>query len=171
MNQRKDSKTIFYKLRVQQVNRMKSRLYRQGIATVLAGVCGSHLVANGVLALQLEEVVVTAQKREQSLRDVPISVSAMSGEKINDEGILNLEELSMFMPNVSINKGATQPNLYIRGIGSGSNAGFEQSVGLYIDGIYSGRAQLASVPLTLDLERVEVLKGPQGILFGKNTIG
>jgi len=171
MNQRKDSKTIFYKLRVQQVNRMKSRLYRQGIATVLAGVCGSHLVANGVLALQLEEVVVTAQKREQSLRDVPISVSAMSGEKINDEGILNLEELSLFMPNVSINKGATQPNLYIRGIGSGSNAGFEQSVGLYIDGIYSGRAQLASVPLTLDLERVEVLKGPQGILFGKNTIG
>ncbi len=121
--------------------------------------------------LMLEEVVVTAQKRVQSLQDVPIAVSAMSGEKINDNGIVNLEELVLNIPNVNINKGAGQPNMYIRGVGSGTNAGFEQSVGMYIDGIYSGRAQLASVPITLDLERVEVLKGPQGILFGKNTIG
>lgn len=128
-------------------------------------------VSQSMEQLILEEVLVTAQKREQSLQDVPIAVSAMSGEKINDNGITNLEELTLFMPNVSISKGAAQPNLFIRGVGSGTNAGFEQSVGLYIDGIYSGRAQLASVPLTLDLERVEVLKGPQGILFGKNTIG
>ena len=121
--------------------------------------------------LMLEEVVVTAQKREQSLQDVPIAVAAMSGEKVNDNGIVNLEELAIFMPNVNINKGAASPNLFIRGVGSGTNAGFEQSVGMYIDGIYSGRAQLASVPITLDLARVEVLKGPQGILFGKNTIG
>ena len=128
-------------------------------------------VSQTMAQLMLEEVVVTAQKREQSLQDVPIAVSAMTGEKINDNGITNLEELTLFMPNVSISKGAAQPNLFIRGVGSGTNAGFEQSVGLYIDGIYSGRAQLASVPLTLDLARVEVLKGPQGILFGKNTIG
>lgn len=119
----------------------------------------------------LEEVIVTAQKRAESLQDVPISVAAMSGKKIDDQGITNLEELTLYIPNVNINQGQAQPNLYIRGVGSGTNAGFEQSVGLYIDGVYSGRGALAAVPLTMDLERVEVLKGPQGILFGKNTIG
>lgn len=121
--------------------------------------------------LMLEEVIVTAQKREQSLQDVPISVAAMSGEKINDIGITGLEELTLYTPNVNINKGQAQPNIFIRGIGAGTNGGFEQSVGLYIDGVYSGRGRLAAVPLTMDLARVEILKGPQGILFGKNTIG
>ena len=74
------------------------------------------------------------------------------------------------MPNVTVNAGSGTPNLFIRGIGSGTNQGFEQSVGMYIDGVYAGRGPLAAVPTTMDLERVEVLKGPQGILFGKNTI-
>ena len=126
---------------------------------------------SGVAAPMLEEVVVTAQKRVESLQDVPISVAAMSGEKIMDNGITNLEELTLYIPNVNINQGQAQPNLFIRGVGSGTNAGFEQSVGLYIDGVYSGRGAMATVPLTMDLQRVEVLKGPQGILFGKNTIG
>lgn len=122
-------------------------------------------------APMLEEVVVTAQKRVESLQDVPISISAMSGEKVENDGITNLEELTLYIPNVNISQGQAQPNLYIRGVGSGTNVGFEQSVGMYIDGVYSGRGALAAVPLTLDLQRVEVLKGPQGILFGKNTIG
>jgi outer membrane receptor protein involved in Fe transport len=121
--------------------------------------------------LVLEEVIVTAQKRAESLQDVPISVAAMSGEKMEDNGILDLEELTQYMPNVNINQGRATPNLFIRGIGSGVNAGFEQSVGMYIDGVYSGRGPLANVPTTWDVARVEVLKGPQGILFGKNTIG
>ncbi len=120
---------------------------------------------------QLEEVVVTAQKRVESLQDVPIAVSAMSGTKIDEQGITDLGELTLYIPNVNINPGQAQPNLFIRGVGSGTNAGFEQSVGLYIDGVFSGRGQLAAVPLTMDLERVEVLKGPQGTLFGRNTIG
>ncbi len=128
-------------------------------------------ISQTMAQLMLEEVVVTAQKREQSLQDVPIAVAAMSGDKINDSGIVDLEELALYIPNVSINQGQATANLFIRGVGSGTNAGFEQSVGLYIDGIYSGRGQLSRVPLTLDLARVEVLKGPQGILFGKNTIG
>jgi outer membrane receptor protein involved in Fe transport len=119
----------------------------------------------------LEEVIVTAQKRVESLQDVPIAVSAMSGEKIDQQGITDLGELTLFIPNVNINQGQAQPNLFIRGVGSGTNAGFEQSVGLYIDGVFSGRGQLAAVPITMDLERVEVLKGPQGTLFGRNTIG
>ena len=122
------------------------------------------------MSQQLEEVIVTAQKRAQSLQDVPISVAAMSGEKIVDDGITSLEELTLYIPNVTINSGAATPNLFIRGIGSGTNAGFEQSVGMYIDGVYAGRGPLANVPTTMDLERVEILKGPQGILFGKNTV-
>ncbi|MEM8500755.1 MAG: TonB-dependent receptor [Pseudomonadota bacterium] len=120
--------------------------------------------------LVLEEVIVTAQKRSQNLQDVPIAVSAVSGDKINAVGIVNLQEVTLYTPNVNVNSGASQPNLFIRGVGSGTNTGFEQSAGLFIDGVYSGRGQLAGVPLTMDLQRIEILKGPQGILFGKNTI-
>ncbi len=144
-------------------------LARMGLTTLALAIApAQHALSQ---QLMLEEVIVTAQKREQSLQDVPIAVAAMSGEKINDVGIQDLEELTLYIPNVNINQGRGAPNLFIRGVGSGTNAGFEQSVGLYIDGIYSGRGQLAKVPLTLDLARVEILKGPQGILFGKNTIG
>jgi outer membrane receptor protein involved in Fe transport len=118
----------------------------------------------------LEEVIVTAQKRTENLQDVPISVVAVSGEKVNDLGIIDLEELTTYVPNVTINNGAGTPNLFIRGVGSGTNAGFEQSVGMFIDGVYAGRGALAAVPTTMDLERVEILRGPQGILFGKNTV-
>ena len=129
--------------------------------------CGAGALAQD---LMLEEVIVTAQKRTESLQDVPISIVAISGEKIDDFGITGLEELTQYVPNVTINNGAGTPNLFIRGVGSGTNAGFEQSVGMYIDGVYAGRGALASVPTTMDLERVEILKGPQGILFGKNTV-
>jgi len=129
------------------------------------------MVSTGALAqLVLEEVIVTAQKRAESLQDVPIAITAMGGEKIDDIGITELEELTQYMPNVTINNGAGTPNLFVRGVGSGTNAGFEQSVGMYIDGVYAGRGALAAVPTTMDLERVEILKGPQGILFGKNTV-
>ena len=126
----------------------------------------------GALAqpLMLEEVIVTAQKRTENLQDVPISIIAMSGETIDDAGITGLEELTQYIPNVTINNGAGSPNLFIRGVGSGTNAGFEQSVGMFTDGVYAGRGPLAAVPTTMDLERIEILKGPQGILFGKNTV-
>ena len=129
------------------------------------------LAVNSAVAqnLVLEEVIVTAQKRAESLQDVPISVSAVSGEKINDAGLLNLEDLSLYIPNVHINEAVVSTNLFVRGVGSGVNQGFEQSVGTYIDGIYMGRGFQARAPF-LDLERVEILKGPQGTLFGKNTI-
>ena len=93
----------------------------------------SSLLSSGVLAsdsgLMIEEVVVTAQKRAQSLQDVPIAVSVMGGEKIDKMGVGGLEELSAFAPNVQINEAATQQTVFIRGIGSGANHGFEQSVG------------------------------------------
>jgi iron complex outermembrane recepter protein len=149
----------------------KSRVFKP---TVLAGAIASLSMtgATGVSAEEflLEEIIVTAQKRSEGLQDVPISITAMSGEKINDAGITSLQELTQYTPNVTVNAGAGTPNLFIRGIGSGTNQGFEQSVGMYIDGVYAGRGPLAAVPTTMDLQRVEILKGPQGILFGKNTI-
>jgi len=148
----------------------------RALASVLALV-GTALVSNDTVAQSvdrdsgrmLEEVVVTAQKRVESLQDVPISVSAISSEKLADAGIERIEDLSIYVPNLSMAENGIGTSIYMRGIGSGINQGFEQSTGMYVDGIYYGRAQLSRAPF-LDLERVEVLRGPQPILFGKNTI-
>ncbi|CAA0119166.1 Pesticin receptor [Zhongshania aliphaticivorans] len=120
-------------------------------------------------APQLEEVIVTAQIRAQSLQDVPVSVSAISGEKMMEAGLSKIEDLQAYVPNFTMTESSIGTDIYIRGIGSGENQGFEQSVGMYVDGIYYGRAQLARAPF-LDLERVEILRGPQNILLGKNSI-
>ncbi len=121
------------------------------------------------VAAVLEEVIVTAQVREQSLQDVPVSVSAMSGEKMMEAGINRMEDLQAYVPNLTVTESGISTDIFIRGIGTGMNQGFEQSVGMYVDGIYYGRAQLARAPF-LDLARVEVLRGPQNILHGKNSI-
>ncbi|WOJ95161.1 TonB-dependent receptor [Congregibacter variabilis] len=117
----------------------------------------------------LEEVIVTAQKRAESLQDVPISVSAIQGEKIQDAGIPNMAALADYVPNLHIADAPVNTNIYMRGVGSGNNQGFEQSVGMYIDGVYMGRGRQYRAAF-LDVERVEVLRGPQGTLFGRNTV-
>lgn len=117
----------------------------------------------------LEEIVVTAQQRAQSLQDVPVSVSAVSAQKMSNAGVVDLEGLPTYVPNFSINETGISTSITIRGISSGINPGFEQSVGMYNDGVFYGRDQLARVPL-FDLDRVEVLRGTQSILFGKNSI-
>jgi iron complex outermembrane recepter protein len=119
--------------------------------------------------LMLEEVIVTAQKRAQGLQDVPISISAVSGEKIEDFNISSLGDLSGSIPNLQITKTGITNQIGMRGVYSGSNKGFEQSVAMYVDEVYYGRGQLIRLPL-VDLERVEVLRGPQPTLFGKNAI-
>jgi iron complex outermembrane recepter protein len=124
----------------------------------------------GAQSLILEEVIVTAQKRSESLQDVPIAVTAISGEKILEAGIQGLEDLTAYVPNVVIfTNPDSNSSIFIRGIGSGNNRAFEQSVGMFIDGIYSGRQKQFLVPF-MDVGSVEVLKGPQGALFGKNTV-
>lgn len=117
----------------------------------------------------LEEIIVTAQVREESLSDIPISITAVSGKKLAESNIVRMDDLQNFVPNLSTTETGLSTQLYIRGIGTGNNQGFEQSVGQYIDGVYYGRQQLIRMPF-LDLERVEVLRGPQSILFGKNSI-
>jgi len=118
----------------------------------------------------LAEIVVTAQKRAESLQDVPIAVSAVAGAKIAEAGIMKIEDLKNYVPTLFMTETAIGNNISIRGIFSGVNPGFEQSVGTYVDGIYRGRPQQTRAPF-LDLERVEVLRGPQSILFGKNSVG
>jgi iron complex outermembrane receptor protein len=123
-----------------------------------------------LLSQTLEEIVVTAQIREQSLQDVPISVSAVSGESIEDRSVDNLSSLATSVPNFYVAETQIDTSISIRGVRSGANKGFEQSVPLSVDGVSYGRSQLARVPL-VDLARVEVLRGPQPTLFGKNAIG
>ena len=115
--------------------------------------------------------MVTANRREQSLQEVPMSVSAFTGDFFKDTGVKNLSDLEQYTPSLKITPGtdSSAVSIRIRGIGSiGSNVGIDPSVGMFIDGVYQGRAGM-SVGDLVDIERVEVLRGPQGTLYGKNT--
>ncbi len=145
-----------------------SKRYR--LKTLTAAMIGLGL-AQPVLSQGLEEVVVTATKRAESLQDVPISMIAMSGDSIKDMGVTRGEDFAVDIPAVAITQSPIGNFVFIRGVGTpGVNQGIEQSVSIFHDGIYMGRSQLARAPF-MDLERVEVLRGPQSVLFGKNTIG
>ena len=120
-------------------------------------------------AATLEEIVVTAQFREQGLQDVPLSISAVTGDTITESSMVKIEDLATLIPNLNYSETGITTTILIRGIGSGVNQGFEQSVGLYVDGVHHPRGQQLRAPF-LDLERVEALRGPQSILFGKNSV-
>lgn len=116
-----------------------------------------------------DDIVVTARRREERLQDVPVAVSVASGTALSRANITNLEQLAARLPNVKISQAPASDQLYIRGVGSGLNLGFEQSVGTFVDGIYRGRSR-ASRAAFFDIERVEVLKGPQTTYFGNSAI-
>ena len=121
----------------------------------------------------IEEIIVTATKREASIQDVPIAVSAYTGEDLSSRGVVDMYGLMEVSPSVSVyssNSTSNGATLRIRGVGTtGNNPGLEAAVGTFIDGIYRSRAGLAFNDLT-DIDRVEILRGPQGTLFGKNTV-
>jgi outer membrane receptor protein involved in Fe transport len=149
--------------------------HRIGRTTLASGVLLVLATASAVAQDQdtttiLGEIIVTSQKRAESLQDVPLAVSAVSGAKIAEAGIMKIEDLKNYVPTLFMTETAIGNNISIRGIFSGVNPGFEQSVGTYVDGVYRGRPQQTRSPF-LDLERVEVLRGPQSILFGKNSVG
>ncbi len=117
--------------------------------------------------LALDEIVVTAQKRTEDVRDVPIAVSVMSGDEMRDNAITSFNELAAYIPNVSIN--TDWFSLYVRGIGTAEYSLIsEQAVGYFIDGVYLGRIEFLR-PGFVDVAQLEVLKGPQGTLFGRNA--
>lgn len=119
--------------------------------------------------LRLRTVQVTATMREQGLQDVPISVHVVGGDSIEKFGLQTFEDLDNLVPGLIISDSPGNNEIFIRGIGTQSgNLAFEQSVSMFVDGMYGGRARLFQVPF-LDIERIEVLRGPQGALVGKNT--
>ena len=120
----------------------------------------------------LEVISVTAQKRSQSIQDVPISMSAFSEDTLNNIGANDFSDLTALVPSLSVVGGSDAfPITYIRGIGTNDTSiGADPSIGVYIDGVYASRLGGALTEL-LDVERVEILKGPQGTLFGRNSIG
>ena len=119
----------------------------------------------------LEEIVVKAQRRDQNLTDVPVSVSLVSGAEIEASGIKDMFDLQQNVPGLIVGQSqtTTSSNFAIRGIGStANNFGVESSVGLYVDGVYRSR-QSSMINELIDVEAAEVVRGPQGTLFGKNT--
>jgi iron complex outermembrane receptor protein len=137
-------------------------------AISMAGLQG-NVLAQEVATEELDEVVVTAQGREQRLQDVPVAVSVVSGADLERENIKSLQDVAGQMANVKITTGTLTNPINIRGIGSGNNSGFEQSVATFSDGVYRPRSRSTNAAL-LDVERVEVLKGPQTTYFGANAI-
>jgi iron complex outermembrane recepter protein len=133
------------------------------VAAVLAG--------GAVRAQELEEVVVTATKRERSLQDVPVAVTSLSGADLTSVGVDSQRTLSMVTPNVAVNVNASFIVPYIRGVGTQyANPGLEPSVATYFNDAYIARPSAGFMQFS-DVERVEVLKGPQGTLYGRNTTG
>jgi iron complex outermembrane recepter protein len=142
------------------------------LCTVFVGV-GAHVpfALSQDQMVELEEVIVTANRREQNLQDVAISVAAFTDEFFKDSGTSSLQQLEQYTPSLKITPvtDSRSTSIRIRGIGSiGNNAGIDPSVGVFIDGVYQGRAGM-SIGDLMDVQRVEVLRGPQGTLFGKNT--
>lgn len=120
---------------------------------------------------ELQEVVVTAQRRRENLQSVPLSVTAISAQALANAGISSTQDLSMVTPGLTMPETAGYAQPHIRGIGSSTNGpGLEQPVATYIDGVYIAAAPAALLTLN-DVDHVEVLKGPQGTLFGRNATG
>lgn len=122
-------------------------------------------------AAQDQEIVVTARKREESLKDVPVAATAITGEVIEKRGFTSVKEVAQITPSLNINSdGAGRAFIAIRGVGTTLIDTVQPGVGIFVDGIYQPNTSYLNNPLT-DVERVEVLRGPQGTLYGKNTLG
>lgn len=147
-----------------------SHLFSRSVMTaaILSAITSTAAVAQEVL---LEEVVVTAQKREQSQQDVPVAVTALDGQVLEDNGIRDVFDIQAIAPGLRVDQSqsATASNFAIRGVYTSSqNFGLESSVGLYVDDVYRAR-QSSMINNLVDIQSVQVLRGPQGTLFGRNT--
>lgn len=133
----------------------------------------SFLLSNGSAEAQSHEIIVTAQKRKESIQKVPISVTSFNSETLEKLGVTSLKDLTTFVPNVELfdDRGAGQPTWVIRGAGLADfNSNNTPTAAIYVDEVYLASNVLGGVGL-YDLERIEVLKGPQGGLYGRNTTG
>ncbi|MDB5428116.1 MAG: hypothetical protein JWR43_2091, partial [Phenylobacterium sp.] len=119
---------------------------------------------------EVDELIVTAQKREENLKDVPISMTAISSAEVKKSGLTTFMDLEQYSPSVIVNNNGDSrvATVSIRGVGSSQDQGKQSSIGIFIDGVFMSRIGMGISDL-LDIERVEVLRGPQGTLFGMNT--
>ena len=153
-----------------------TNLLRTTVSAAVVGACAFGFA--GVASAQdqdgpqtIDDIIVTAQKREQNLQDVPIVVTSLSAETLQDAGVRDIKDLQILTPGMTVTSTSSEASTTarIRGVGTvGDNPGLESSVGVVIDGVYRSRNSVGFGDLG-ELARIEVLKGPQGTLFGKNT--
>ena len=145
------------------------------VLTLVSGVSANAQDAFGVSSVLLKKITVTARKREESIQNVPLSVTHFSSEEIDALKIRNLESLAVKMPNVALDDIGTVggiANFSIRGLGINSSIpSVDPTVGVFVDGVYFGANIGGALFDTLDIESIEVLRGPQGTLFGRNVTG
>lgn len=149
---------------------MRRALFGGWVALAATGTAWGQESATSADATTLDTITVTAQGREQELQDVPIALQVLDDQMINDVAAEDMGDLDSFVPGLRINSvQPTQPEIALRGISTDDfGIGTDPAVGVFIDGVYTGRSGGILLPLT-DVERIEVLKGPQGTLFGRNT--
>lgn len=147
----------------------KIKLTASLLSTAIAMAAQPLLAQNG---FQLEEIIVTAQRREQNLQSTALTLDVFSGEKIDKAQITSIQDVAASTPGLSMDAfPRSQPRPFIRGIGSGdTGAGGDQSTAVFIDGVYMPRPAFLAFD-SFDVERLEVLKGPHGTLWGKNVVG
>jgi iron complex outermembrane receptor protein len=160
---------------------MSTHACRAAIRLALAAAAACSLPVSGPVvaadagsqAGTIEQVIVSARRREESLQDVPVAVTALTGEQLLEQNVRTLEDMTAYVPNIKVNAGRATTstiNTYIRGVGQNDPLwGFEPGVGIYMDDVYIARPQGALLDV-YDVERIEVLRGPQGTLYGKNTL-
>ena len=142
-------------------------------ASLLLSAPGQVVAQSASAASMLEEIVVTARRREETLADLPLSVAAMSADAMQAQGIYNIDQMGDFIPNLTFTNADRRhvKAIYIRGIGNDSPVSIRPTgTGVYLDGQYLPNT-MGQMMSTVDIERVEVMRGPQGTLFGKNTTG
>lgn len=159
---------------------------RGRLSFAIAGIIASGAVATqpaqaaeqtaeqaGAHEFAIENVVVTARRREESLQDVPVAITALTADQLLSQNVRTLEDMTAYAPNIKVNAGratSSTINAYIRGVGQNDPLwGFEPGVGIYLDDVYIARPQGALLDV-YDVDRIEILRGPQGTLYGKNTI-
>jgi len=159
---------------------VKKTVFRTSACAACAGILAAPLAfaqddtSSGAAGALLEEITVTARKREEMAQSVPISISAFSGTQLEALKVRDLQDLSIAMPNVSLDDIATfrtTANFSIRGLGINSSIpSIDPTVGVFVDGVYMGQ-NLGVVIDMYDIASIEVLRGPQGTLFGRNVTG